>query len=170
MFTAAWWAHTIGWGSAVALGCGAVLLAVVFAVPTAFLADYPADIRQGAASPGPGRRRAGLAGGLVFLLCLLAGAGGVTFAWGRADPQAGFVELWGTALAVLVLFAVVDVLLVDWLVICTLRPRRIVLPGTEGCAGWRDYGFHLREQLRPRALVALLMMSGAVATAVQLFG
>lgn len=56
------------------------------------------------------------------------------------------------------LFAVLDILIVDWLIICTLRPRRLVYPGTEDCAGWHDYGFHVREQLRTRAVVGASQM------------
>jgi len=33
-------------------------------------------------------------------------------------------------------------LVLDWLIFCTIQPRRIVLPGTEGMAGYRDYRFH----------------------------
>ena len=30
------------------------------------------------------------------------------------------------------------------LIVCTLRPKWVVLPGTEGCAGYGDYFFHFK--------------------------
>ncbi len=41
-------------------------------------------------------------------------------------------------------FNLVDLLLIDWLLICTITPKFAVIPGTEGMAGYKDYVFHLR--------------------------
>lgn len=70
------------------------------------------------------------------------------------------------ALVIATLFAIFDIVVIDWLIICTWRPRRLVYPGTEDCAGWRDYGFHVKEQLRPRALLVLLAASSAIGAVV----
>lgn len=157
-----WWAHTVGWGTIAALACGLVLIAVEFAAPYAFLSDYPEDIRKRAPKPTKAQERVGVVGGAVFFLSLLAGIGLVVWSWGAAHPGAGYLELALMACVVMVLFATVDVAIVDWLVICTWRPRRLVFPGTEDCQGWRDYGFHLKEQLRPRAVVALAVLSAGI--------
>lgn len=37
--------------------------------------------------------------------------------------------------------------------------------GTEHCAGWGDYGFHLREALRPRALALFPLLGAVIGTA-----
>lgn len=55
MSAADWWAHTLGWGSIAALVCAAVLIAVEFAAPYAFLDDHPADIRERVPRPTPRR-------------------------------------------------------------------------------------------------------------------
>lgn len=156
-----WWSHTFGWGSLAVLACGAVLVSVEFAAPYAFLNDYPADIRERAPEPTAPQRRAGVVGGIAFVSSLIAGIGGVVWAWGAAHPGTGFVELALMALAIVLQFAILD-LVIDWLIICTWRPRRLVYPGTEDCAGWRDYRFHLVEQLRPRALLVLLAASALI--------
>jgi hypothetical protein len=49
---------------------------------------------------------------------------------------------------VLLVFNAVDLLILDWLVFATLRPRIVVLPGTEGAQGYGDYGFHFRAFLK----------------------
>lgn len=161
-----WWAHALGWGSVAVVACGAVLIAVEFAAPYAFLNDYPADIRERAPKPTAAQRRAGVVGGIAFVLALMAGIGGVVWTWGAAHPDAGFLELALMALVIATLFAIFDIVVIDWLIICTWRPRRLVYPGTEDCAGWRDYGFHVKEQLRPRALLVLLAASSAIGAVV----
>lgn len=110
-----WWAHSFGWGSLAALACGAVLIAVEFIAPYAFLNDYPADIRERAPKPTPMQRRTGNIGGLVFVLTLFAGVSSVVWAWGATHPDAGFVELALMALVVFVLFAIFDIVVIDWL-------------------------------------------------------
>lgn len=160
--TAEWWAHTLGFGSLAVLACGAVLVGVEFLAPYTFLNDYPEDIRAAAPKPTPAQKRAGVIGGIVFVVSLIGGVGGVVWSWGAMHDRAGFLELALMALLVSVLFALFDILVIDWLVICTWRPRRLVYPGTEGCAGWGDYGFHVREQLRPRALAVLVVSSAVI--------
>jgi hypothetical protein len=39
-------------------------------------------------------------------------------------------------------FNLFDLLILDWLLFCTIQPRMMVLPGTQGMAGYRDYRFH----------------------------
>ena len=46
-----------------------------------------------------------------------------------------------------VIFSVINVLdwlVFDWLIVVRIRPSFLVLPGTEGMAGYRDYAFHFR--------------------------
>lgn len=162
MFGADWWAHTLGWGAVASLGIGAVLTAVLFIAPYTFFGDYPDDIRRAAREPTPSQRRAGSIGGIVFLVALLAGLGAVVLSWGAARPEAGFFELALMALVAILLFVVVDILVIDWLIICAWRPRAIVLAGTEDCAGWRDYAHHVREQFRPRGILVLLVGSALI--------
>ncbi|MBO1901990.1 hypothetical protein J4H92_08520 [Leucobacter weissii] len=157
-----WWAHALGFGLLVTVVCGAVLIAVEFLAPYAFLDDYPEDIRRRAPAPTAAQRRAGVIGGIVFVIALICGIGGVVWSWGRLRPEAGFLELALMALVVGALFVLFDVLIIDWLIICTWRPGRLVYPGTEDCEGWGDYGFHVREQLRPRALAVLVLSSAVI--------
>lgn len=70
MAAASWWSHTLGFGLLATLVSGAVLIATIFALPYAFLSDYPDDIRANAPAPTHGHRRAGLVGGLIFVTIL----------------------------------------------------------------------------------------------------
>ena len=53
---------------------------------------------------------------------------------------------------------VVDLLIVDWLIVCTIRPKVIVPPGTENCAGWKDYGFHFKGFLHGSVYMSLFAL------------
>lgn len=107
-----------------------------------WVGDYPPDIRQkyGPMSARAARARPFVAVavfGMVLLipilglLALRAEVGSVTFAAALAFG----------ALAVFI-FNLYDLLILDWLFFCTIQPRAMVLPGTEGMAGYRDYRFH----------------------------
>ncbi len=37
-----------------------------------------------------------------------------------------------------------DLVILDWLLFNTIQPSFIILPGTEGMAGYKDYAFHLK--------------------------
>lgn len=35
-------------------------------------------------------------------------------------------------------------LIMDWLIICIITPKWVVIEGTEGCKGYKDYMFHFK--------------------------
>lgn len=156
-----WWLHALVWSSAGSAVASVVLLTILFLAPYGFLHDYPEDVREAAAPPTPAQRRAGTVGGAVFMFVLLAALTTPSVMWGLAHPDASWWSLAAMVVVALAVFALADLVVIDWLVICGLRPRALILPGTEQCAGWGDYDFHLREALRPRAL-ALFPLFGAV--------
>jgi hypothetical protein len=50
----------------------------------------------------------------------------------------------GITIGIVFVFNVVDWLILDWFMFCTLTPRLVVIPGSEGMAAYKDYGFHFR--------------------------
>jgi hypothetical protein len=79
---------------------------------------------------------------------------------GRISFLTAFVHLF----VMLFVFNVVDLLLLDWPLVA-LGPRFMVLPGTEGSAGYKDYGFHFQGFLigTVLTLVASVVMAMVVA-------
>ncbi|MFI7233207.1 hypothetical protein ACIBO5_59395 [Nonomuraea angiospora] len=59
----------------------------------------------------------------------------------------------------------VDLVVLDWIVFAGLRPRIMVLPGTEGMPEYHDLAFHAVAALKgsPLIVVAGLVAGGAVA-------
>lgn len=39
---------------------------------------------------------------------------------------------------------VADLLVMDWLIICRITPKWVIIRGTEGCKGYHDYMYHFK--------------------------
>ncbi len=136
--------HAIGFGLVLSAVLIALLLMVLRANAEIMLNDYPRDIK---AKWGPmterTKRQRVLAAGILLV------AGVAVVAWSLetlpafvardisfASPFAYFVIMFGT-------FNVLDCFVLDWALVYW-QPRFMVLPGTEGMAGYADYWFHFR--------------------------
>jgi hypothetical protein len=124
------------------------------------LNDYPPDIR---ARFGPmsaeTRRQANLAS-LPLLVALIAV---LVMAFVQLHRMSGELTLGSTFIVAATIFQtwnLVDLVVLDWFILMTLRPRFMILPGTEGMAGYRNYGFHFRKFLN--GIVLTLVLSGVV--------
>jgi hypothetical protein len=107
-----------------------------------FVDDYPADIKQryGPMSPRAARLRPFIAA-LLFITVLVVPIIGL-FALQAEVLSVPFLPALVFSGMTLLVFNVFDLIILDWLFFCTIQPRSMVLPGTEGMAGYRDYRFH----------------------------
>jgi hypothetical protein len=55
-----------------------------------------------------------------------------------------FLEAFLIAFGEAFLFNLVDWLILDWLIFCTITPGLAVVPGTAGMAGYKNYAMHFR--------------------------
>jgi hypothetical protein len=107
-----------------------------------WVGDYPPDIRE---KYGPMSARAARA--RPFVAVAVFGATLVIPILGLFSLRAElgsvpFVAALAFAALAVFVFNLYDLLILDWLFFCTVQPRSMVLPGTEGMAGYRDYRFH----------------------------
>lgn len=158
-----WLRHWLGIGLPMILVPLVLLLLTLRWGRPAIASDYPEDIQAAMPPFTRADRIGGRMLGPLFLLTLVGACVYTTVTWLTADPSRGYLAAFGMALATFALFAGLDLLVVDWLVICRWRPKWVVIPGTEDCAGWGDYGFHLKEQLRPPGIAALIIVPAAIA-------
>jgi hypothetical protein len=135
------------WGTVFGLIFSIGMLVIGRINPKMILNDYPPDIR---AKAGPmseqTRRQASLASIPLLLTLGLV----VILALGQLQTFAGELNFVNTFLFSTVIFQtwnLIDLVLLDWLLLMGLKPRFMILPGTEGMAGYRDYGFHFRKFL-----------------------
>jgi len=125
--------------------------------PEIWLNDYPPDIKAKFGAINPKAKRQGY---LLIIPFLLVSMGGAIWSTVRLRQQNGgtlsFQNAYAHTFGMVMSFWLTDLLLVDWLVFATWTPAIFVLPGTEGMAGYKDYGFHLREHLRAAPALAIV--------------
>lgn len=113
--------------------------------PYSMLHDYPKDIQAAAAIEKPTKaqeqaaKRFGAVGGLIIFGALLA-FGLLRF----RSEQTSFLQVLKYIFMIAMTWNVVDLLVMDWLIVCTITPKWIVLSGTEGCKGYKDYFYHFK--------------------------
>jgi hypothetical protein len=127
----------------------ALLLLWLFAVfsfrvsPRVFLQDYPKDIREKAAPQTAAEKRFSRLIKLPFLIAVIGVPLVSSWALKRHDPErATFVVLFLNAFGVVFTLNVFDLFL-DFLLVWA-GPKFVVIPGTEGMAGYKDYSHHFR--------------------------
>lgn len=113
-----------------------------------FLRSYPPDIK---AKYGPISQKSRKQLIPFALLVYLTVFGFIAFATMRLAQRCGLLHFWAVFLndwIILNLFNLIDLLVLDWLMFVTIQPKFVVLPGTAGLSGYKDYGFHFRGFLK----------------------
>ena len=149
------------YGLALSLVLGAIMAISLALAPDMWVGDYPPDIRD---KYGPMSPRAASLRPLIAIPFFLANLVVPLLALDNLESKVGsvpFLPALGSSFIVFLTFNLFDLLVADWLIFCTMRPRPIVLPGTEGMAGYRDYRFHFIGFLK--GLVFCLVASLVVA-------
>lgn len=157
-----------------ALVFGVILSAVLFPAvlvltrinPEIMLKDYPPDIQAKYGPMSERTKHQRLPVGLIFIVLLL-GLIAISFirirtlAEGDIPFQMAFVHLF----VMFSVFNLLDWLVLDWLIVVAICPKFIILPGTEGMAGYKDYGFHFRGFLIGCVIIFFtsLLVAGIVA-------
>jgi hypothetical protein len=81
---------------------------------------------------------------IIFAIpVLLVMIGYPTFiAWYYCPPSATFLCFLTVSWAIMLAGNVFDLLILDWLMFCTITPSFVVIKGTEGNRGYKNYRFH----------------------------
>lgn len=157
--------HSLFYGAILSIAMTALILGSLYWRPMIWIGDAPAEIRAVAPPMSESDRRAKRLAGLVmlgiFLAVLVASVLGLR---GLAAGQPSFADVALSTFIVFMTFNLVDLLIIDWLLVVTVRPGFVMIPGTEGMAAYGDYGFHFHAFLKGTAGgVALALIVGAVA-------
>ncbi|MCW5874076.1 MAG: hypothetical protein KIS88_05460 [Anaerolineales bacterium] len=148
------------------LAISAIILTVGIKRPRWFLEkkNVPPDILAAVPPRTEAERRQSLWAAIPLALLLLGLVFYSTYTFGRASG-ASFGLLFLHAFILILAVSTFDLVVIDWLLLNTITPRQFVYPGTEGFAGYKNYGFHGRAHLRalPGQAVFVLMAAGVVA-------
>jgi hypothetical protein len=141
------------------------LAAILRFNPRLFLQDYPKDIQNRVPPKTEKEKRQSLVVGIPFLILLVAVPFISTLALKRQSGEdISFPHLFLNAFGVVFVFNLVDLLLLDWLMFCYITPKFMVIPGTKGMAGYKDYFFHFRASIigTMLSIAAGLVIAGIV--------
>ncbi len=129
----------------------ASLLLLMYKNPRYMMQDYPKEITQGIPEKTKEEKRGALIFGLPFLLILVV----YPLVFGiYGAREFGFLENWARIFSLMFSFNLVDFLILDWLLFCTITPKFMVLPGTEGHPGYKNYVFHFYGFLKGTVISA----------------
>ena len=132
----------LAYGVALSLVLTGIMIMIGVIELDMFVGDYPPNIKQkyGPMSPRSARLRPYLSS-LFFIPALIIPLVGLSAL--RAElGYVPFIPAFVFSAVALLVFNTYDLIVLDWLFFCTIQPRQMVLPGTEGMAGYRDYRSH----------------------------
>ena len=142
-------------GGVLSLLASLLLLAILRVNPRLFLQDYPAEIQAAVPPKTEQEERHSLVLGIPFVLLAAVVPFWSTWALQRASGGSlGFLTLTFHGFGVASVFNLVDLVVLDWWLFCTVQPKIMVIPGTEGMGAYRDYGYHFRAFCRGTAICA----------------
>jgi hypothetical protein len=152
--------HSLFYGAILSLVMSVTFLTLMVMKPEVWVGDYPPDIKEKFGPMSAQAQKLKKIVGLPVLLLIFGTIGWAMVNWvsTHAAPMT-FIEAFLSSFLILTLFNLVDLLILDWLVFVTIQPRLIILPGTEGMAGYKDYAFHFYAFLKG-------VMGSAVASAI----
>jgi hypothetical protein len=127
-------------GALLSLVASAYLLALLRFNPRIFLQHYPKEIREIVPPKSEKERRMSIPLGL-----LIGVPSAAALLWRTATLGShAFWERFAYAYGVLFIFNLVDLLILDWLIVCWLKPRWVIVPGTEHIMISKPYLHHFK--------------------------
>ena len=135
----------------------ATLITITFLInPEIWVHDYPPDIQEKFGPKSEKAKKQTTLAAIPFFLLLIGLVVRSNLMLKRENDgvlpfKIAFLNTYG----LFAYFWLFDLVLMDWLIFVTLKPSIIVLPGTEGAAGYDDYAFHLKAGLPAPPLMAV---------------
>ncbi|MCW5877690.1 MAG: hypothetical protein KIS80_02340 [Anaerolineales bacterium] len=143
----------------------AIVLYVAIRQPRLFLnkEDVPPDILAAVPPKTEAETRRYKIVLSLLMLILIGGPFYSTLTFAQ-QSAASWPTLWLYAFLAVLAISTFDLLFIDWFILNTLTPAWSVFPGTQGLAGYKDYGFHGRAHLKllPMQVLGALLIAGLV--------
>ena len=125
-----------------------VLVLMLYFKPRMALSDYPEDVRAAVPPRTQEEFRAGIILTIPLLILLIAYP---LRSVHRVEFILGGEISYGMAFLVIFceyfMVSMFDLIVLDWLMFYTWTPKFLVLPGTEGFVGYKNFRPHLKAQL-----------------------
>lgn len=149
---------------------GAILTAIVAPIlvlalyinPRMALSDYPEDVKAAVPPRTKKELRQGILIGLPLLLAVIAAP--LYSTWLVKQENEGMITYWMAFVTIFGVYLIpffFDLIVLDILMFSTWTPKFLVIPGTEGMPGYKDYSLHLKAHAR--GSVILIVFSALLA-------
>lgn len=154
--------NSLFFGSLLSLALSLLILASLYLNAEMWLGDYPPDIQEKYGDMGEKAKSQRIVVGILFFVVAI---GIIILSTARLlealGGEAQFLELFLNTFIMLLFFNLVDLIILDWLIFVAIQPSFIVLPGTEGMAGYKDYRFHFIAFLKGLLLIIVVSLTTA---------
>jgi hypothetical protein len=109
--------------------------------PRIMLQDYPKSIQEATSPKSKQEKKQTFIYGWPFMAVMIFYPLAVGLFYNQ-QVELTFLQNLYLTWGILLFFNLYDLLILDWLMFCTITPKFIVIPGTEGNTGYKDYWFH----------------------------
>jgi hypothetical protein len=152
-------------GALLSLAGSTYLLVLLRFNPRIFLRHYPKEVREIVPPKSEKERRMSLLLGLLIAVPFAA-----VLLWRTATLGShSFWELFAYAFGVLFIFNLVDLLILDWLIVCWIEPRWVILPGTEHIVIPKQYFHHFKGFLQGTVGLGIVGLAIAALLSIQFY-
>lgn len=121
--------------------------------PRMMLQDYPRKIQDAVPPKTLEEKRLGILYAVPLVFILTGFPALVSWYYNKGG---GFVDLFAGMWGLMLVMNLFDLVIIDWAIFCGITPKFVVLPGTEGNQGYKDYWFHFVGFLKGVAITAAL--------------
>ena len=135
-----------------------IVYASIAVNPEMWVGDYPPDIQAAVGEVDIPPIQTIVVGVLLFGSVLGVGLYSNARLRKENGGKLSFLVAFAHSAAIFFFFAVWDLVILDWLLFVTIQPAFVIIPGTEGMAGYKDYYFHFKVSfLAPTMWVSILI-------------
>jgi len=130
-------------GALLSVVASTYLLVLLRFNPRIFLKHFPKEIREIVPPKSEKERRMSIMLGVPLGLLFIGSTFASALLW-RASAQGSlsFWELFAHVFGLFFVFNLVDLLILDWLIVCRFTPRWLIIPGTEHIVMPKEYLYH----------------------------
>lgn len=137
--------HSLVYGAILSAVMLTIIFASFFIAPGIWVDSAPPLVREAAGPMSPRDEQAkGIIQVITIVAIVMVLSSSILRLLALSSGRANFWSIVLSIFLVIQVYNLVDLLLVDWLLVATIRPSFVVFPGTEQVAAYGDYGFYLR--------------------------
>ncbi|MFA7076567.1 MAG: hypothetical protein WC152_07890 [Candidatus Izemoplasmatales bacterium] len=116
--------------------------------PRLWVNDYPLAIQKVVGEISKREKKAKIFVGIPFILIMIGYPIISTIILKRTNSDFSFLKVFLNIFIISTSFNLFDLIILDWLIFSTIKPKYLVFPGTENMSEYSDYMFHAKASLK----------------------